>query len=183
MFLVDGYNAIRRIPSLLNAEKGAGLAAGRRALVATLVASGILRSSRVIVVFDSAEGGAGPPDPSPHRMLSLRYSTPPQDADGAIVSLLEGAIARRAGVAIKGTVVTADRELSWQVRRLGARVVLPEEWAPLRMKRVRGRVGRKAREAREAREARSEKPQASSAEVDYWLGVFGGGEKDEKDEG
>lgn len=170
MFLVDGYNAIRRTTALLNAETGAGLGAGRRALVATIVASGVLRSSRVLVVFDAGERAAGPPEPSLHPRLSLRFSIPPQNADATILALLEGA--KRAGGTGSVTVVTADRELSWQVRRLGAGVVSPEEWAPLRPRPA-------PRARRESGTERPEKPRASAADVDYWLRVFGDGDAGE----
>jgi predicted RNA-binding protein with PIN domain len=168
MFLVDGYNVIRRTPSLHGAERGGGLAAGRRALLATLAASGVLRSSRVMVVFDAREEVAAPPEPSPHPMLSVRFSTPPQDADAAILALLRGASEKsRTGV----TVVTADRELAWEVHRLGARVVSPPEWEPLRTKRS-------GRPRGKGRKERSDKPHSSPADVAYWLGVFGDGGKD-----
>jgi predicted RNA-binding protein with PIN domain len=177
MFLVDGYNAIRRIPALFNAEKGAGLAGGRRALLATLVASGILRSSRVMVVFDAREEATGIPEPSPHRMLSVRYSTPPLDADATILSLLESA--KRAsgtgGVTVV-TVVTADGELSFAARLLGARVVSPEAWEPLQMRS--GKRARRSRTRSAGERTESDKPRSSSADVGYWLTVFGDGEDD-----
>jgi hypothetical protein len=64
------------------------------------------------------------------------------------------------------TVVTADRDLSWEARKLGANAVAPENWEALRV-----RKGRKKKEA--PMDARGDKPQASSKDVDYWLGVFG----------
>lgn len=176
IFLVDGYNAIRRSPSLLSAETKAGLAAGRRALLAAIAASGVLRSSRVVVVFDAGEEVAGPPEPSPHRMLSVRYSNPPQDADTTILSLLEGEKSAGRSGAVTVTVVTADRELSWNVRRLGGRVVSPEEWEPLRTKRGRVRGA-----SRTSPKYRLDKPQVSAADVDYWLGVFGDGEGEDEE--
>jgi YacP-like NYN domain len=168
MFLVDGYNAIRRTPSLSSAETRGGLAAGRRALVATLVASGILRSSRVMVVFDAGEAAGGVPEASPHRMLSVRYSIPPQDADAAILALIENA--KEKGRAAGLTLVTADRDLSFRARLLGAGVVPPEEWDPLRAKRIRGA---RPRPRGSSTSESSNKPRATAADVDYWLTVFG----------
>jgi predicted RNA-binding protein with PIN domain len=150
------------VASLASAERKAGLAAGRRALASSIVASGILRAHRVVVMFDAARENT-PSEPSPHPMLSLRFSTPPRDADAAILDLL----ARSKGEASSPvTVVTADSDLSWEARKLGASVVAPESWEPLKAPK-----GRKRRQS--AANARSEKPQASAKDVDYWLGVFG----------
>ena len=116
----------------------------------------------MVVVFDAAREAA-PSEPSPHPMLSLRFSAPPADADAAILDLL----ARSKGEASSSvTVVTADRDLSWEVRKLGANVVAPESWEPLRT-----RKGRKRKAP--ARETAEEKPLASSKDAAYWLEVFG----------
>lgn len=168
MFLVDGYNAIRRVERLKTAEARAGLAGGRRALIATIVASGVLRSQRVVVVFDGSSEGRGS-EISPHPDLAVRYSTPPSDADAAILSLLRGAPAGGSGE--PATVVTADQELSFEARRLGALVVSPERWVGLR---TAPRAKRRAR-----RPPSSDKPQASASDVRYWLEVFGADTEDE----
>jgi YacP-like NYN domain len=120
----------------------------------------------VMVVFDAGEASAGVPEASPHRMLSVRYSIPPQDADAAILALIENA--KEKGRAAGLTLVTADRDLSFRARLLGAGVVSPEEWEPLRAKRIRG-----ARPRRASASAASNKPRATAADVDYWLTVFG----------
>ncbi|MGH9324569.1 MAG: NYN domain-containing protein [Vicinamibacteria bacterium] len=161
MFIVDGYNAVRRIPQLASAEKKAGLEAGRRALASAIVASGVLRRDRVIVVFDAASDTA-PSEPSPHPMLSIRFSNPPRDADAAILDLLSKA---GASASKSVTVVTADRELAWEARRLGAQVVSPEDWALFRTKPKPRR--------RSSPGPATEKPEASARDVDYWLAVFG----------
>lgn len=96
-------------------------------------------------------------------MLSLRFSTPPRDADGAILDLLARS---KGGASGPVTVVTADSDLSWEARKLGASVVAPESWEP--WKSPKGRE-RKAAPANAA----ADKPQASGKDVDYWLGVFG----------
>jgi predicted RNA-binding protein with PIN domain len=163
MVLVDGYNAIRRVAHLKNAEERAGLEAGRRALLITIVASGVLRSQSVVVVFDGGPAGAasGPP---PHPKLLVRYSVPPQNADQAILALVGKA--REAPDAV--TVVTADSELAFEARSVGARTVKPEEWEALRVQRLKKRHGPAA--------AGSDKPEPSAKEIDYWLRVFGGDE-------
>jgi len=112
-------------------------------------------------MFDAARETA-PSEPSPHPMLSLRFSTPPADADAAILDLL----ARSKGASGPVTLVTADRDLSWEARKLGANVVAPESWEPLKAPKGRKRKGAAAN-------ATADKPQASSKDVDYWLGVFG----------
>jgi len=150
------------VASLASAERKAGLAAGRRALASSIVASGILRAHRVVVMFDASRETA-PSEPSPHPMLSLRFSTPPADADAAILDLLARSKGEASGPV---TVVTADSDLAWEARKLGANVVAPESWEPLS-----ARKGRKPKAA--AASTRSDKPQASAKDVDYWLGVFG----------
>jgi hypothetical protein len=96
-------------------------------------------------------------------MLGIRYSAPLADADAAILDLLSRS-KRDASSSV--TVVTADRDLSWEVRKLGANVVAPEDWAPLRAGK-----GRKRKPL--AMESTGDKPLASSKDVDYWLEVFG----------
>jgi predicted RNA-binding protein with PIN domain len=164
MFLVDGYNVIRRTPALTAAEEQGSLAAGRRALVASVLASGILRSHAVTIVFDGGPG-TSPSEPSPHPALRIRYSTPPEDADAAILSLLEGARDKTEVEAV--TVVTADRELSFRAAGLGARVVAPDAWSGLT------RSSRRAKSASRALHEASEKPRVTPQDVSYWLEVFG----------
>lgn len=113
----------------------------------------------MIVVFDAAAQTA-PSEPSPHPMLSLRFSTPPANADATVLDLLTRSEAAKSGAVI---VVTADRDLSWEARKRGARVLAPESWEPLRAPK-----GRKEKSA-----PKEEKPRASAKDVDYWLGVFG----------
>jgi hypothetical protein len=150
---------------LKNAEEKAGLAAGRRALLHSIAASPLLRNHRVIVVFDAARETV-PSEPSPHPMLSVRFSTPPADADAAILDLL----ARSRGKPV--TVVTADSDLAFEARKLGAAVIEPESWEPL--KATRGPKPPKGKITTEG------KPQASAKDVDYWLGIFGEGSSEDE---
>jgi predicted RNA-binding protein with PIN domain len=150
------------LSSLASAERKAGLAAGRKALASSIVASGILRGHRVVVMFDASRETT-PSEPSPHPMLSLRFSTPPGDADAAILDLPARSKSEAFGPV---TVVTADSDLSWEARKLGANVIAPESWEPLKAPKGRKRNGAAAN-------PRSDKPQASAKDVDYWLGVFG----------
>ncbi len=101
-------------------------------------------------------------------MLGVRFSAPLADADAAILDLL----ARSKGESV--TVVTADSELAFQARKLGATVVPPESWEPL--KAMRARKPPKGKSRKPAKE----KPQASAKDVDYWLGVFGNGSSEDE---
>ena len=109
-------------------------------------------------MFDAARETA-PSEPSPHPMLSVRFSTPPADADAAILDLL----ARSKGKPV--TVVTADSDLAFEARKLGAAVIEPESWELLKP--------RKAGKPPKGRAAKEDKPQASAKDVDYWLSIFG----------
>jgi predicted RNA-binding protein with PIN domain len=149
------------VAALAGAEQKAGLAAGRRALASAIVASGVLGSHRVVVVYDASSETA-PSEPSPHPSLALRFSRPPADADREILSLIARARGSSTGPI---TVVTADHGLSWECRKLGAAVIAPESWEPFRRPRSR----KKPRGPAES----SEKPRASAKDVEYWLEIFG----------
>lgn len=164
LFIVDGYNAIRRVAHLREPELKRGLEAGRRALVGRILESGVLQLAKVLILFDGEVGAgsmAAALGTGPHKNLTVRFAP---HADDAIVEAVVRA-RKREGV----TVVTADRELSWRVKELGATVVGPETWRALMPRR------RKPPSAVAPADpsAASEKPRASKAEVDYWLSIFG----------
>jgi hypothetical protein len=81
-----------------------------------------LAKARVIVVFDGAAGAAHPA-PSSRSGLDVVFSAPPQNADQRIVSILKS---RRDNGSM--TVVTADLDLQWEVKKLGAHVVDPGDF-------------------------------------------------------
>ena len=68
--------------------------------------------------------------------------------------------------------MTADREVDWQVRELGASVVAPERWEALRAPTRRSRRPAPGVDS-------SGKPTPFRREVDYWLEVFGEKDDDE----
>ena len=165
MFVVDGYNAIRRIERFRRVETRSGLEAGRDALLTAILSSGILSSERVFVVFDGTREIIGA-TPSLHRALTVRFSRAPENADRTILSYIESQ--RRPEEVV---LVSADEELAQSARRLGASVMAPESWNVLRppKPRVRARADTTA----------ADKPRASRSDVEYWLRIF----DDRDDEG
>jgi predicted RNA-binding protein with PIN domain len=119
--IVDGYNVIRRVRELRIVEQQGDLEGGRNALLHRIRSSKFLASTHVIVIFDGATGirysRPGPPG------IDVRFSTPPQNADRAILTALKSR-------AVTGeiVVITADRDLEWEAKRLGAQVIDPEKW-------------------------------------------------------
>ena len=173
MIFVDGYNVIRRVPSLASAETRGGLAAGRRALLSAIVSSGVLRASRVFVYFDGSSDVEGnEKEPVSHPRLTVRFSRPPSNADSAIVAALE-AIGVKEGVSL----VTADAELSFRARSMGASVLEPETWVGVVPRRLAKRPSRRQTRGRRA-DGSEEKPEATKAELDYWRSVFSDAEED-----
>jgi len=158
-FLVDGYNVIRRDSRLHEAEMQLGLAGGRRALLTRIQAASHHRNSRIIVVFDGASHAATVTSET-HGRIEVRFSRPPQNADQAIIALLD-TISQCGSVAV----VTADRELAWQARSRGASVLDPQDWLPTPRSRRPGRGKRPADPG--------EKPAAARSEVEWGLAVFG----------
>ncbi len=160
-YLIDGYNVIRRDPRLREVENRQGLEAGRAALVSQLKASALLASTRTTIVFDGS-GDVVSPTPTGHANLRIIFSTPPANADAKIVAMVRGNKTPE-----QVAVVTADQELSWQVRKAGAAVVSTENFEALRRP-----PGRKRRQPRGAQDS-SEKPRATGSEVAWGLSVFG----------
>jgi predicted RNA-binding protein with PIN domain len=108
-WLIDGYNVIRRDPDL-RAHEGAGLQAGRAALLALLARIATRLSDDFTVVFDGARRAGGAPSAGRVQVL---FSQPPETADDVLrrlaATLREGAI-----------VVTSDRAVRDSARRAGA---------------------------------------------------------------
>src|SRR5262245_31501263 len=156
--IVDGYNVIRRVRELRSVEQQGDLEAGRDALLHRILSSKFLAGTHVIVVFDGAAGirhfRSSPPG------IEVRFSTPPQNADRAILTALESR-----AVTSEVVVITADRDLAWEANKLGARVVDPEEWITKFSPRRTG--------AAAPVKDHPEKPKPDESETRHWLGVFG----------
>jgi len=161
LYLIDGYNVIRRDPWLREVENRQGLEAGRAALVSQLRSSALLASTRTTIVFDGS-GDVVSPTPTGHAHLRIIFSTPPANADTKIVAMVRGNKTPE-----QMTVVTSDQELSWHVRSAGASVVSTENFEALRRP-----PGRKRTHPRAAQDS-SGKPTATRSEVAWGLSVFG----------
>jgi len=122
--------------------------ADKRALVREV--DGLMRREkrRIVVVFD------GTPPPGVSYGSDVFFSGQGRKADAVILDLL-----RRESDPRGWTVVTNDRSLADQSRFVGAKV------EPVRAFRERLR-----------RDPAGEKPE-STADIDYWLGQFGGDDK------
>jgi predicted RNA-binding protein with PIN domain len=115
LWLIDGYNVIRRDPDLRSAEAG-GLEAGRRALLALVGAAARRTGDRFTVVFDGARRTG--PAPAGHQ-VEVVFSRPPETADDVLRRL-----AARAGAGV--AVVSSDHAVRTAVRRSGGAAVEAE---------------------------------------------------------
>lgn len=117
LWLVDGYNVIRRDADLA-AREAETLEAGRAALLRLL--AGVARDSgeRFLVVFDGARRGGGT---AAEGQVQVRFSTPPERADDVLMR--EAARLRDGAV-----VVTSDRTIADAARRTGAISVSAEQF-------------------------------------------------------
>jgi predicted RNA-binding protein with PIN domain len=118
LWLIDGYNVIRRDPDLRSHE-AQNLEAGRRALVRLVkqLARTVPRDE-FVVVFDGARMDSAPPAESQVRIL---FSRPPETADDLIIRL---AGRSRAG----SVVVTSDRAVQQAADRARASVIGAESF-------------------------------------------------------
>jgi hypothetical protein len=112
----------------------------------------------VVIIFDGKDDvDIGHNLRAPHPKLTLRFSRSPDNADQEILRLVGQ------GWATAATVITADQDLAFEARRLGASVVAPESWSVLKLPK---------RPKKRSSQAGSEKPNASASDVAYWLEVF-----------
>ena len=127
--LVDGYNAIRRIERLLEAELG-GLEAGRDALLLALEEYGAATGMEITVVFDA---GGRPPEgdalQSRERFagVDVIYSRRGQSADFEIERMLDDYSKERKESPYDLILVTDDLGLKDAAIGCGAFVASPRE--------------------------------------------------------
>jgi predicted RNA-binding protein with PIN domain len=157
-YIIDGYNVIRRDTRLRTMEAEQGLEEGRNALVSQIRNSERLAKARIIVVFDGAAGAASRTS-SPRSKVDVLFSVPPQNADQKIVSILNSR-----GEDNSITVVTADRDLQWEVKKLGARVVDPGDF-------IKSQLAPHKRPRRES----SADPITTAEDLAWGLKTFGNG--------
>jgi predicted RNA-binding protein with PIN domain len=165
--LVDGYNLLWVFPPLREQMVARNSVAARQGLVALLgglVRAGTLKGL-IQVVFDGTASASSGVLSIPGS-VEVRFAPHPATADSMLVDLV-------AGAADPGecTVVTSDREVQNEVRRLGAAVMgarrFIESFVP-------ERTVRKAGPGDEPLKG-EEKPDAAlgAFEVDHWLAEFG----------
>ncbi len=152
VYIIDGYNLIRRIPALN--RPGASLEDQRRGLVSKL--SGFRAASRAtcLVVFDGTDlagqtvsSGGG---------VRVVFSRKPSTADDVIKRLVDQE--KNKGHV---TVVTSDNEIMWYAKASGCGVLSAEGFYE--------RIA--ARESDDRPEKKSD-PQLSQREINDWKKLF-----------
>ncbi|MGE3166073.1 MAG: NYN domain-containing protein [Planctomycetota bacterium] len=157
LWIIDGFNLIRRDPQLSRLEREAGTDSARAFLESQL---GLFRAregrgTAVLLVYDGV--GVEPGGGGSRKGLRIAYSGK-NDADGVIL-----AEARRAEGIVDVCVVTSDtQDIAGRVRGLRVRC-----WS---VEQFRGRLWGSA-----SLPADAEKPKPPRGEeVDFWLREFGG---------
>jgi predicted RNA-binding protein with PIN domain len=117
LWLIDGYNVIRRDSDLSTLETRS-LEEGRAALLRLVARAAAGSSDDFVVVFDGVRAPAAPP---PARRVRVVFSRPPDKADDVLVRL-----ARQRGPG--ATVVTSDRTVQDAARRGRAAAVSVERF-------------------------------------------------------
>ena len=111
LWVIDGYNVIRRDPDL-RLREAESLEAGRRALVHLVIqAARTLPRDEFVIVFDGARIGDAAP---PRGRVRIVFSRPPETADDVV---------RRLGSVAGSVVVSSDRAVQHAARRARAAVV------------------------------------------------------------
>lgn len=175
--IIDGYNLILRSP-IFRPDERRDLAAARDKLVNLL--SWTLGRGEVEfhVVFDGAETGFGPARTARSGRVTVRFSKPPQTADGLIRELVEEHTDRDHPV----TVVTSDLEVAAHARACGASVALSDLFAAsLFPERVAEEMAQRRGAAGGAAAEGGDKPLGfSKKEMREWLRLFGEQRQDEE---
>ena len=117
VWLLDGYNVIRRDPELSALDRGS-LEEGRQALLRLVAHAAGGSADDFIVVFDGVRATTAPPG---GRRVRVIFSRPPDKADDVLARL-----ARQHGPG--ATVVTSDRTVQDAARRGRAAAVSAESF-------------------------------------------------------
>ena len=167
--LVDGYNLLWVFPPLRKEMVARNSAAARRGLVALL--ERIIKAGRakgpIHVIFDgNAMGQRG--TLSIPGVVEVRFAPHPGDADSMIVDVVRGS--EHPG---EYTVVSSDREVQNNVRRLGAAALgakkFIDQYVPAHTPSQRGPLI----DDDELRAAEKPRAELGAFEVDMWLKEFG----------
>jgi predicted RNA-binding protein with PIN domain len=144
-YLIDGHNLIGSFPgfSLSDPEDERKLAE-----LLSRYAAKIRR--RMIVFFDGGQAGSGAPRLG---LLTARFIPPPRTADDAIRDFL-----RRESDPHAYTVITSDRQLAENVRRIGAISMNARAFAQIVLATVEMR--------------KKQAPPADKGNIDEWLLLF-----------
>ncbi len=118
--IIDGYNLIRRSPSLSILDKE-DLEGGRDELIRRLAVYRHARSIPITVVFDGWNRGSSSSSPTPQRGIRVVFSRMGQKADDVIIRM-----AREMGEG--AMVVTSDRQVQLEAERHRATVIPSEEF-------------------------------------------------------
>lgn len=108
---IDGYNLIRQVDQFACQERGAGLEAGRTALIRALAGYKTETGHQIVLVFDGDDGIQGP-DVIQKEGIRLVFSKPPLSADDVIVAHLKRRHGKKSLL-----VVTSDREILREAKR------------------------------------------------------------------
>lgn len=167
--IIDGYNLILRSPAFRPDDRR-DLAMAREKLVNLLSWAVGRGEAEFVVVFDGAQTAFGSRRTERSGMVTVRFSRPPETADGLIRKLVE----EYAEKGIKVTVVTADLEVASHARACGASVVISDIFAAsLFPERIRQEVERRQPGRKKDTDDGSEKPLGfSKKELDEWARLF-----------
>jgi len=164
--LVDGYNLLGVLRPDLGSRADA-LESARAFLIARLQGLPTPRGETYVVVFDG-RSGLGRSAKRREGAIEIIFSDESEKADDLVLRLVRGERDRS-----RLLVVTSDRELAGEARRLGARTVSSEEFARRLAERREGTARAPKAGAAAPAAAESEKPPAPSRrEVDEWEREF-----------
>lgn len=115
-YVIDGYNVLKQIPYLTNRR----LKEGRQSLLNLIRKYRLCGKNEVTVVFDGRDDVVAPPHRSPYVIIFSRE----ESADEQIRKIVQKSKNQKRVI-----VVTDDKELKFQVKNLGAKVISVNEFS------------------------------------------------------